>query len=83
MKRPLRRLVKGTMFVGMMAVYQAPGCSLNMDDATLQSLLDTLNGLENVSIEINANGGGNGNGHNGMDMDDEVGEEHDSEDGVS
>lgn len=81
MKRSLRRLFKGTMFAGMMAVYQAPGCSLNVDDATLQSLLDTLNGLENVNIEFTVNGGGRRNGHHDMDMDDEF--EDESEDDES
>ncbi len=44
-------LVKGLMVGALFLTYQAPGCSMNLDEAMLQNLIGSLGGSD-VKIEF-------------------------------
>ncbi|RME39930.1 MAG: hypothetical protein D6788_04440 [Planctomycetota bacterium] len=57
-RNTFKRVVKGLAVASVLTVYQSPGCSMNLDQATLESLLAQFGGLSSVEVKLDVEGGG-------------------------
>ncbi len=77
-----RLLALGTSMGLMSAVFQPTGCSVNVDQATLDQLMSWLENSDfNANFHFNSNGGGHGHDDGDDDVDDDGGEDNDNEGG--